>query len=49
MKPAKENIIEEFYGFIKYLLPIVNKFRIKIRLAIHLCGLSALFILKFSF
>lgn len=26
MKPTKESIIEEFYGFIKYLLPIVSKF-----------------------
>lgn len=23
---GKENIIEDFYGFIKYLLPIINKF-----------------------
>lgn len=26
MAVVKENIIEEFYGFIKYLLPIVEKF-----------------------
>lgn len=26
MAVTKENIIEEFYGFVKYLLPIVNKF-----------------------
>lgn len=23
---VKESIVEEFYGFIKYLLPIINKF-----------------------
>lgn len=26
MQASKENIVEEFYGFVKYLLPIVNKF-----------------------
>jgi len=26
MAVVKENIIEEFYGFVKYLLPVVNKF-----------------------
>lgn len=26
MMTGKENIIEDFYGFIKYLLPIINKF-----------------------